>query len=165
MKQYFKILLFITLISQSTFGFTQESSMRFGYDARLVILINEIMNDFEIDDSALLFSIPQSQKEYSLLYSLTYQTSQNSQLVKDAYYKRLSMIQDKLKQGDVEFLKAQMIFSQYIDGEEAEDFFESMNHFNTLNPDNFCKAYTFLKEKFGDEKFKRLRTLEIECLK
>lgn len=75
------------------------------------------------------------------------------------------MIQEKLNKGIIRFIKMQMILSQFIDGEEAESFFEDLEYYHKLNPENFCKAYSFLEKKYGKEKFKKLRILKIECLK
>jgi hypothetical protein len=142
---------------------TNIQLIRTDYKEKLSTLFNDFANNRFINDSLLLYSFPQSMKEYLTIYEYT--NPDTSVLLKEAYSKRLILISEKLKNGDIEYLKNQMIFSQFVDGEEAEGFFEGLEYYHQLHPDNFCRAYKYLEIKYGKEKFKRLRFLDIDCLK
>jgi hypothetical protein len=142
---------------------TYSQLIRSDYKEKISILFNDIANNKMIDDSLLLYSFPQSEEEYLAIYDYT--NPDTSKLLKEAYSKRHILIAEKLKTGNIEYLKKQMIFSEFVDGEEAEGFFEGLEYYYKLNPDNFCKAYKYLEKKYGKERFKSLQTLEIACLK
>jgi hypothetical protein len=162
------IFLALTIIIGLTSCKTHNSKtigqlIRSDYKQKLSKLFHDFANNDTINDSLLLYSFPQSQEEYSTLYEYTYPDTSRS--LREAYTKRLILIQEKLKTGDIEYLKKQMIFSEYIDGEEAEGFFEGLEYYYKLHPDNFCKAFKFLANKYPNKKFESLRSLEIDCLK
>jgi hypothetical protein len=164
------LLVFIILTSFSSFLFSQNHDIKLNYDLirpnysiELSGLFNKIINEQEIEDSSLLFSCPINQDEYFILYEFT--DPDTSKLIKGAYYKRKGLIREKLKEGNIEFLKRQMIMSVFIDGEEAEGFFEGLEHYYSLHPDSFCKAYENLLMTDKKEKYRRMRTLDIDCFK
>lgn len=161
---------FIILLCFSFVGFSQvddinlnSNLIRDDYSFKLYRLFNIITNENVIDDSLLLFSCPLTQVEYLNLYQYTHPDT--SKVIQAAYYKRKNLICKKLREGNIDFLNRQMILSVFIDGEEAEGFFEDLENYYYLNPVSFCNAYQNLIISGRNEDFKRLRKLNIDCLK
>jgi len=170
MKNYYKrnIFLALTILIGLTSCKTQNSKtdgqlIRNDYKEKLSTLLHELADGQTVDDSLVLYSFPQSGEEYLILFE--YEHPDSAQTLKDAFNKRAMIIEEKLKKGEIEFLKMQIIQSEFVDGYVAEGYFEDIEYYHELNPDNFCKAYKFLETKYGKEKFKRLNLLEIDCLK
>ena len=170
MKNYYKrnIFLALTILIGLTSCKTQNSKrngqlIRNDYKEKLSILLHELADGKTVDDNLILYSFPQVQEEYLMLYD--YDNPDAAQTILDALRKRDMIIDEKIKKGNIEYLKMEIIQSEFVDGYVAEGYFEEIEYYHELNPDNFCKAYKFLEMKYGKEKFKRLNLLKIDCLK
>ena len=170
MKNYYMrtIFLALTILIGLTSCKTQNSKtngqlIRNDYKEKLSTLLHELADGKTTDDSLILYSFPQNQEEYLMLYD--YDNPDTAQTLIDALRKREMIIDEKIKNGNIEYLKMEIIQSEFVDGYVAEGYFEDIVHYYELNPENFCKAYKFLETKYGKEKFKRLNLLELDCLK
>jgi len=152
----------LILFSQADFLTLRNDNVRSDYSLELSKLFNLIINQEEIPDSLLIFSCPMNQNEYRILYKFT--DPDTSKLINEAYNERQNLLVEKLSEGRVEFLIRQMIMSVFIDGEEAEDFFDGLEYYYKLHPDSFCNAYKKLITIDKVEKYYRMRTLNIGCL-
>lgn len=144
-KPFCLFLLSALLITSPTFGQSAAESIS-AYESTLQRLFQTITQDKTPSDSLLLASFPDSGDEYATLYRYTHPDS--SDALRQAYRQRWSLIRERLANGRKAFARQYLLFSRFVDGEEAESYFVSdLPSYVEQHQDTFCAAYAKLRQE------------------
>ena len=170
MKNYYKRIIFLvlTILIGLTSCKTQNSKTnvqlsRNDYKEKLSTLLHELADGKTVDDNRILYSFPQTQDEYLILFE--YEHPDSAQTLKDAFRKREEIIDEKINKGNMDFLEMNIIQSEFVDGYVAESYFDWLDYYKKSNPTNFCQAYLSLEKKFGKKRFERIQSYVEDCEK
>jgi hypothetical protein len=118
-----------------------EKLERKEYKVRLEKVITAILNGKTVEVKEIEYIIPSSQNEFSDFYSF------DSQETSSTFHKLNELVREYATQRKLNVFTAYVKFAEFVDGEFAEGYFDSLEKVIRKNKKAFCKIQHTLNSK------------------
>ena len=158
-KSFIFIGLFILIAFQNT-----SAQIRADYEETVKKVLEKSAGNHPISDSLLVASYPKNKEEHALLHHIVENDSTPSNIYLKGFRNRDTLVEESIKKGNLELLKAHLILSTFIEGDEAMWYVENLDPM-LVGPEinKICDVVEQVVKQFGKQNLPYIQGLVENC--